>query len=616
MGAILASFERGLERLLTANVSPAPAAGQTTLFLLTTMLVTGVSLFFFYSVDWPGAYTSVATLGERNVFGALLRGIHRHGADLLLLVAFWHLLRSIVTSRGEKGYTIAWLTGAGLLLFFAAQGVTGYLLPLDLRGEAILRRLLNVFPFPESFVADFAASDTVSGSALVYVVALHLIPPVVGAMLLGAHLARQGQRPRLWPSKWLMLSFIVGLIVAALMAPASSLPQALFDRFPAELTGDPLLLWPVALMENPATFWGTLVGIVAVAGIAPFLLRRPVKPVVTVDAHRCVGCRLCYEDCPKIAITMAPRSPEERHPWIAMIDPTICQGCATCVGSCGFDALSLSSHPTDAIHADRADVAGKTILYGCVTACGGLNPLADEPSVAFIPLACAGQLSPSWVTDDFARGAERIIVARCSTLRCRGRDGALFVEERLTHRRRPWPPRRRPMGRLTLVDMAPGQGEALRKALAMSPTEERVETLRAAGDGRSIIGALILAFMVAGSALSLDRLGQEFAIPMAEAGSAWGAIRVEGFKPVTITFTTDGNDVASYDLSPSRPLAPLSAYRRFPLPRGVATLTATVTERGSEPVSVAWRGATTPGGILLFRFDAAREGLTLPPVLR
>ncbi|MBF0171522.1 MAG: cytochrome b N-terminal domain-containing protein, partial [Nitrospinae bacterium] len=610
----LAPLERGLERLLTPSVSPAPAAGQTTLFLLTVMLVTGIYLFFFYAVDWPGAWRSVADMGAGFGPGALLRGIHRHGADLLLLAALWHLLRTIVTSRGEAGYRTAWLTGMGLLLFFTAQGVTGYLLPLDIRGEAILRRLLATFPFPDAFAASFAANDTVDASALVYLVALHLIPPLAGAMLLGAHLARKGQRPRLWPSRWLMASLVAGLAVAALVAPATSLPQAAFDRFPKPVPADFLFLWPVGLMERPALFWGSLLLLLAAAVGAPFLLRRPVKPLVAVDAPLCVGCRLCHEDCPKQAITMRPRPPEERHPWIAVIDPALCAGCATCVGSCGFDALSMPNRPTDAIRADRAGAAGKTILYGCVTACGGTNPLADDPSVLFVPLLCAGQLSPAWVTADFAAGAVRVVVARCSELRCEGRDGARFVEERLSHRRRPWPPKRKGLGRLTLVDMAPGQTAALRRALTLPPTEEGVETVRAAGTGRRVAGALLLATTVALVSVGLDRLWLSNRLALGERQAIWGALRVEGFKPVTATFAADGAKVAAFELAPPQPLAPLLAYRLFRLPHRFGSVTATLAEQGEEAVTARWEGGARAGAILLFRFDAARGGLTPPPV--
>jgi menaquinol-cytochrome c reductase cytochrome b subunit len=613
---LLAALERGTERLLTSAVAPSPAAGQAALFLLAVMLVTGVYLFFFYAVGWPDAYRSMARLADDNLFGALARGVHRYGADLVVAAAVWHLLRTWILSRHQTRYGRAWLTGGGLFLFFGAQAATGYILPLDIRGQAILDTLVTTFPFADRFVAAFADDASVSSSAQVYLLALHLIPPLGAVALLALHLTK-GQRPRLLPTPILMAALVAGLIGAAAAVPVVSLPQADFTRLPGAFPFDWGLLAPVALLAAWPT-GGVIGGILSLAAVAaiPYLAPKRRPAVATVDADRCVGCRLCGDDCPKKAITLLPRPPAEKHPWLAVVDESLCEACALCVGSCGFDAISLPDRTTTAIRADRKNVAGDVVVYGCVNACGSYRPDADD--VAYVPVLCAGQIHAGWVADDYAAGAVGVVVARCSELRCTGRDGASFAPLRLSHARRPWLPKRAAVGPIALVDATPGDPTPIDEAVASlvadhEPTTvlNRLRRFGAPSSIKRLFGAGVVAAALALFVLGAARLWEATPHALTDATTPYVALRVESFNAVRATVESGDALLADRRFVPPGPMAPALGYLRIPLSLNASRLMVTVTPDGRPATAATAVGPFPPGGVVLFKYDGAADRLVV-----
>jgi quinol-cytochrome oxidoreductase complex cytochrome b subunit len=64
-------------------------------------------------------------------FGAFVRAIHHWSANLLVLVAFLHMLRVVFTGGFVGKRALNWLVGLFLLAAIAASSFTGYLLPWD-----------------------------------------------------------------------------------------------------------------------------------------------------------------------------------------------------------------------------------------------------------------------------------------------------------------------------------------------------------------------------------------------------------------------------------------------------------------------------------------------------
>jgi quinol-cytochrome oxidoreductase complex cytochrome b subunit len=99
--------------------------------LLLILLVTGSLLMFGYTPVPGDAYASIERLQNQVVFGAFVRAVHHWSANLLVLVAFLHLLRVVFTGGFLGKRALNWLVGLFLLAAIAASSFTGYLLPWD-----------------------------------------------------------------------------------------------------------------------------------------------------------------------------------------------------------------------------------------------------------------------------------------------------------------------------------------------------------------------------------------------------------------------------------------------------------------------------------------------------
>ena len=105
--------------------------GGMALVLLGTLALTGSLLMLGYTPVPGEAYASVERLDGAVLFGAFVRALHHWSANLLVLVAGFHMLRVFFTGGFLDGRRLNWLVGLGLLSAIAAAAFTGYLLPWD-----------------------------------------------------------------------------------------------------------------------------------------------------------------------------------------------------------------------------------------------------------------------------------------------------------------------------------------------------------------------------------------------------------------------------------------------------------------------------------------------------
>jgi quinol-cytochrome oxidoreductase complex cytochrome b subunit len=105
--------------------------GGMSLVLILLLAATGVLLMFVYEPTPETAYNSIVTLQEEVVFGKLVRNVHHWSANLLVVVAFLHLLRVYFTGAYHGQRQFNWILGSALLLVVLASNFTGYLLPWD-----------------------------------------------------------------------------------------------------------------------------------------------------------------------------------------------------------------------------------------------------------------------------------------------------------------------------------------------------------------------------------------------------------------------------------------------------------------------------------------------------
>jgi menaquinol-cytochrome c reductase cytochrome b subunit len=167
--------------------------GSATLFAFVSQAVTGVFLAMFYNPDPSRAYDSAAYITNEVFLGELVRGMHRWGSTVMILLIFLHMARTFVFGAYKYPRELNWVIGVVLLVLTLAMGFTGYLLPFDQRSfwATVVGVNINASsPLMGPYIADFLRGGAEFGGAtLTRFYALHmLVVPGLIAVLIGAHL--------------------------------------------------------------------------------------------------------------------------------------------------------------------------------------------------------------------------------------------------------------------------------------------------------------------------------------------------------------------------------------------------------------------------------------------
>src|ERR671935_1642928 len=113
--------------------------GSATLTAFLVQLVTGVILAMYYqpsaTVDpithKPVAYESIQHITHDVTLGWLVRGMHRWGASVFIILMFLHMGRVFLFGAYKYPRELNWIVGALILVLGMLEGFTGYLLPWD-----------------------------------------------------------------------------------------------------------------------------------------------------------------------------------------------------------------------------------------------------------------------------------------------------------------------------------------------------------------------------------------------------------------------------------------------------------------------------------------------------
>ncbi|HEX2072089.1 MAG TPA: cytochrome b N-terminal domain-containing protein [Thermoleophilaceae bacterium] len=167
--------------------------GSATMFAFVSQAVTGVFLAMYYEPDPTRAYTSAAHITNDVFLGELVRGMHRWGATVMIVLLFLHMGRTFVFGAYKYPRELNWVIGVVLTVLTLMMGLTGYLLPFDQRSfwATVVGVNINASgPIMGPYLADFMRGGAEFGATtLTRFYALHmlLIPGLIAA-LIGAHL--------------------------------------------------------------------------------------------------------------------------------------------------------------------------------------------------------------------------------------------------------------------------------------------------------------------------------------------------------------------------------------------------------------------------------------------
>jgi menaquinol-cytochrome c reductase cytochrome b subunit len=167
--------------------------GSATMFAFLNQAVTGVFLAMFYDPNPNKAYDSTRHITDDVWLGAFVRGMHKWGSTVMVLLVFLHMGRTFIFGAYKYPRELNWLIGVVLLILTMLMSFTGYLLPFDQRSywATIVGVNLNASgPIVGPYLADFLRGGAEFNQATLsrfYSIHMLLIPGLIAA-LIGAHL--------------------------------------------------------------------------------------------------------------------------------------------------------------------------------------------------------------------------------------------------------------------------------------------------------------------------------------------------------------------------------------------------------------------------------------------
>ena len=167
--------------------------GSATLTAFISQAVTGVILAMYYKPDPENAYASIERITNDLTLGWLVRGMHRWGATVMIVLIFLHLGRVFFFGAYKYPRELNWIIGVVLLILTMTMGFTGYLLPFDQRSYWATIVGVNINgtgPIVGPYLSDFLRAGPEFGATTLsrfYAIHMLLIPGAIIA-LIGAHL--------------------------------------------------------------------------------------------------------------------------------------------------------------------------------------------------------------------------------------------------------------------------------------------------------------------------------------------------------------------------------------------------------------------------------------------
>ena len=178
-----------LFRKVPHDISWAQTLGAAALTAFIVQVLTGVILAMYYKPDPASAYPSVVNITENLTLGWLVRGMHKWGASVFIILLFFHMARTFLFGAYKYPRELNWIIGVLLLVSGMLEGFTGYLLPWDQTAywaTVVGINLNGTAPFAGPWLAQFLASGPEIGAdtlAKWYALHMLLLPGAIIALI-------------------------------------------------------------------------------------------------------------------------------------------------------------------------------------------------------------------------------------------------------------------------------------------------------------------------------------------------------------------------------------------------------------------------------------------------
>ena len=167
--------------------------GGLTFFVVVIQILSGMFLSMYYVPDIERAWESVYYLQNNVAFGQIVRGMHHWGASIVIVMMFLHTLRVFFQGAYKKPRELNWIVGVLIFMVMLGLGLTGYLLPWDMKALFATKVTLDIAqstPFIGDMLKTLIAGDEhiVGAETLTRFFAIHVFfLPAALLGLIGLH---------------------------------------------------------------------------------------------------------------------------------------------------------------------------------------------------------------------------------------------------------------------------------------------------------------------------------------------------------------------------------------------------------------------------------------------
>src|SRR4051794_32569675 len=190
-----------LFRYVPSDINWMQTLGSAALTAFLVQAITGVILAMYYvpssatdpATGKPVAWESIDNITNHLFLGWLVRGMHRWGASIFIILMFLHMGRVFLFGAYKYPRELNWIIGVLILATGMMEGFTGYLLPWDQTAywaSVVGINLNGTAPFLGPWLSQFLrGGQEITGETLTRFYSLHMLVIPGGLMaLIGLHL--------------------------------------------------------------------------------------------------------------------------------------------------------------------------------------------------------------------------------------------------------------------------------------------------------------------------------------------------------------------------------------------------------------------------------------------
>ncbi|MGM9930790.1 menaquinol-cytochrome c reductase cytochrome b subunit [Pradoshia sp.] len=136
--------------------------GGLTFFIVVIQILSGMFLTMYYVPDIENAWNSVYFLQNEVAHGQIVRGMHHWGASVVIVMMFLHTMRVFFQGAYKKPRELNWIVGVLIFFIMLALGLTGYLLPWDMKAlfaTKVTLTIIDSVPFIGPYLMTLLAGD-------------------------------------------------------------------------------------------------------------------------------------------------------------------------------------------------------------------------------------------------------------------------------------------------------------------------------------------------------------------------------------------------------------------------------------------------------------------------